>query len=476
MGMIIGFPTILIPALTAKNSQDVLHLTMEQASWCGSVGCIFQPLGSIIAGLALQPLGCKKSMMLLNIPLIACWLIVHFATSNYALYFANGLFGCVMGLTTAPGLRYVIEISEPSLRGILVASTSLFISLGFSFIIFLNSLTDWRQTAAISASIPLLCIIILFQVPETPMWLVSKGRSDAALKSLRWLRGWTDAETVREEYEKIVSFTKNQNQKLLKRQWSGKVAEYKNCPTVEEAELAEPASASQGLSERVRKMFKDMTRKEMLIPLTKCCIIFAINCFSGVPILRTYMVKIFDDLNLPVDPKKASVWVALMGMLGNIGCMFVIKKLKKKPLFLASLAGSALCLFSMAADLMGYLEGTVIASFHRWCHLTFAMALYFFWNLGIQPIAWSYLGEILPYKGRGPATSVASSFYFILTFVGIRTFPAMTEFLRLEGVLLFYAVVCVAGLFFTHFLPETEGRHLSDIQAQDKEGAETEKL
>lgn len=141
------------------------------------------------------------------------------------------------------------------------------------------------------------------------MWLVSKGRSDAALKSLRWLRGWTDAETVREEFEKIVSFTKNQNQKLLKRQWSGKVAEYKNCPTVEEAELAEPASTSQGLSERVRKMFKDMTRKEMLIPLTKCCIIFAINCFSGVPILRTYMVKIFDDLNLPVDPKKASVSV-----------------------------------------------------------------------------------------------------------------------------------------------------------------------
>lgn len=45
-------------------------------------------------------------------------------------------------------------------------------------------------------------------MPETPVWLLSRGKEKEALKSLCYLRGWTTPDQVREEFDQLVAYTK----------------------------------------------------------------------------------------------------------------------------------------------------------------------------------------------------------------------------------------------------------------------------
>lgn len=45
------------------------------------------------------------------------------------------------------------------------------------------------------------------QIPDSPIWLLSKGRKDDALQALRWLRGWTSEEKVKVEFDKMCLYT-----------------------------------------------------------------------------------------------------------------------------------------------------------------------------------------------------------------------------------------------------------------------------
>lgn len=48
---------------------------------------------------------------------------------------------------------------------------------------------DWRNLALVGASLPLPFLILMFIIPETPRWYISKGKTKLSRKSLQWLRG-----------------------------------------------------------------------------------------------------------------------------------------------------------------------------------------------------------------------------------------------------------------------------------------------
>lgn len=85
----------------------------------GSISYICQPLGSLLSGVILEPVGRKWSMMAVNVPVLAGWLLFYWSTTPAMLYAASCILGLSVGFMEAPILTYVGEISQPSLRGVL---------------------------------------------------------------------------------------------------------------------------------------------------------------------------------------------------------------------------------------------------------------------------------------------------------------------------------------------------------------------
>ena len=110
-------------------------------------------------------------MMVTTIPFVFAWIIFHQATTVNMLFFAMALTGLTGGLLEAPVLTYVAEITQPHLRGLLSATSTVAVILGVFTQMLTGSLVNWRTVALINITYPVLCCLSLYMVPESPVWL-----------------------------------------------------------------------------------------------------------------------------------------------------------------------------------------------------------------------------------------------------------------------------------------------------------------
>ena len=114
-------------------------------------------------------------MMLTNIPIVIAWLVYHYASNPAMLFTALAITGLTGGLLEAPVLTYVAEVTQPNLRGMLSATSSMSVVFGVFTQMLSGSLAHWRTVAMINLAYPIVCFIALCLVPESPHWLA--GRS-----------------------------------------------------------------------------------------------------------------------------------------------------------------------------------------------------------------------------------------------------------------------------------------------------------
>lgn len=81
-----------------------------QYRYVAGAAYIGQPIGSLISGFIVDPLGRKPSMILANVPYIISWILLYFSTNKINIYFAESLVGLGAGLMEAPVITYIGEI------------------------------------------------------------------------------------------------------------------------------------------------------------------------------------------------------------------------------------------------------------------------------------------------------------------------------------------------------------------------------
>ncbi|CAI8611500.1 unnamed protein product [Vicia faba] len=149
---------------------------------------------------ALSDLLGRRPMLIISSLLYFLSSLVMFWSPNvYILLFARLLDGLGIGLAVTLVPLYISEIAPPEIRGLLntlpqfTGSAGMFFSYCMVFGMSLANSPSWRLMLGV-LSIPSLFYFALtvFLLPESPRWLVSKGRMLEAKNVLQGLRGCQD--------------------------------------------------------------------------------------------------------------------------------------------------------------------------------------------------------------------------------------------------------------------------------------------
>ncbi|KAJ8941213.1 hypothetical protein NQ314_010461 [Rhamnusium bicolor] len=298
----------------------------------------------------------------------------------------------------------------------------------------------WRTVAWLSniyAIVP--CILICF-IPESPAWLVSKGRIEQAAKSLRWIN-------------KYQPQPENRNESLAELQLHFLQKEHQQ-------KLEEQDRRGSGGFAKLKEFFKPTGYKPIVILFG----LFFFQQFSGIYITLFYSVTFFKEVGSTLNPYLASVLIGTVRMIMSCVNTYLLRTFHRRPLVMISGICMGICMGFSGLFTYWIKEGT---STQNWVPVLLLLLYVITSMIGLLPIPWTMTAELFPIEIRGVAHSIAYSIANVLMFASVQSYWALNDiFGGAAGIQWFFAVVSVlASVYVFIFLPETHGKKLSEITA-----------
>lgn len=458
IGISTSYPTVLISALTGLNDEnnpnESLEITAAQVSWLAGINYIGKLFGSLSSGFVSETLGRRTAMLLINIPHLLAFLLFYFSTSTWNVFVAIILLGFGSGFLKAPSSCFVAEISEVSIRGILISMSTIALTVGPLIIFSLGALTAWRNIALYCGVIQILTTILLCFIPESPMWLLSKERDEKSMKSLRWYRGWVPQEVVQQEFDSMTRHRESTN-------------------SCEDCKIAMTKCTHRSKSVNISQNVKELIQRRTLKPFTILMAIAVASFYSGSHHLSAYMVQILNTYHSPISPNVGTIIVSVTGLLGTFAGIIGIKMLGKRKSYLIALVGVVVSSFTLTVYGYLYLPKNV-KSYEQELNTDDSddsvVPLIFFCSMRLfttvtMLIPLAMLSELYSQRARSMATAVTTALNNLLTFTAIKSFYNLEHFFDLPTALGVYCAIGIIGFVVLYnILPETEGRTLEDIE------------
>ncbi|HUQ97364.1 MAG TPA: sugar porter family MFS transporter, partial [Chitinophagaceae bacterium] len=383
-----------------------------------ALGCM---LGCLLAGGLSEKYGRKVALMIAASIFAVSSLAMALAPSLSLFIAARFVAGIGVGMASMLSPMYIAEVSPAALRGRMVALNQLTVVIGIlvtnlvNYTLRNNGDEAWRWMFGFGL-IPsaLFCVGILF-LPESPRWLIKKGKHDRAKKVLSRI---------------------------------GK-------PHIVNATLSQ---MEQAVSKETKMDFSLPFRKPFAAALVAGVVLAVFQQFCGINVVFNYSTTIFESMGFnKSDQLMQTVFIGAVNLFFTFVALLLVDKLGRKPLMLLGAAGLAVLYILIAQFLeINALLSTVL--------LLAAIGLY---ACTLAPVTWVLISEIFPVKVRSEATTIAVvclwAAYFILTF----TFPILAELMGgIAQTFYIYAAICfIAAFFIWKKVRETKGIALEDMDS-----------
>ncbi|XP_060837389.1 facilitated trehalose transporter Tret1-like isoform X2 [Rhopalosiphum padi] len=428
--------TVIIGALSDNsNENEWLTMTIEQMSWFGSLLYLCTPLGSIISSLVLNRLGHKNCMIITNIPFLVSQIMFFYAENVETMYACSIIMGLGVGFSGGPFSAYIGEVCEPKLRGALMSATNVFFFGGSLLFTTIYAITrQWRLTVLANMAIPIITIVILCMSPDSPLWLLSKGKNEKAQRTLGKLRGWVTHDKCSNEFHEMVVFmSANKNS----------------------------TNDKNGSKNDSECSWKQLFKPDVLKPFRLLLIYFFFsNLLSGVP-FGPYLVVVLLTFGADVDVQWTVAFSLGIAIVGGILTVFLVNRLGKRFLTLTTLSICSICYISIGLIGVYWTDTNQIKS---WLLLISFFISTFVASFGIMPIGWILLTEIFPMKSRNITCSICSTLSFVLTFFMTKYYPNVVDLVDFYNTFTIFGFGGLIGCVYFYFcLPETENKTLQEI-------------
>lgn len=437
-GLLFGYDWVVIggakifyePFFALEDSAALRGWAMSSAL----VGCL---VGALLSGVWSDKYGRKKMLI------IASFLFVLSAigtgavdTISYFIFYRI-VGGLGIGIASNISPVYIAEVSPAKVRGKFVSLNQLTIVLG----ILLAQLVNWQigdyytqGSDVLSAAsvewawrwmfwaelIPAALFFGLsFVIPESPRWLATVQRWDAAHKTLKRVGGEQYAQNT---LEGLKSLTGNTSEDKI--EW------------------------------------KALFRPEMRLVLTIGIVLAVFQQWCGINVIFNYAHEIFSSAGYAVSDVLMNIVVTgVINVVFTLLAIYTVDKWGRRRLMCVGSAGLAVIYL-----ILGTCYYVGVSGWPMLLLVVLAIACY---AMSLAPVVWVVLSEIFPVKVRGMAIALSTFFLWVACFILTYTFPLLNEAIGAAGIFWIYGGVCLAGfLFIRAYLPETKGKTLEELEKE----------
>ncbi|CAH0550122.1 unnamed protein product [Brassicogethes aeneus] len=381
-------------------------------------------------------IGRKKVIMIMGVIQIVAWSLVSVANNVYVFYLSrcvNGLGdGCLF--TALP--MYIGEVSNPKVRGRWGNILTFNIYFGQCLINIIGSNFSIVHTAYIVLVVPIVFLVIFYFFPESPYYLVMKGKEEEAKAALKWL---TRKDNIEEDFLQLKYDVARQMSETGT--WCDL---FKN--------IAYRKALYAGLFLRISQQL------------------------GGISVFAIYTQFIFAKAGTNMSPSNASIIFTGLICILNFIAGFTIDKFGRRPAYMVSsfFSGVVLFLLSCYFYIDDYQIEIDLSSF-KWVPLAGMMVFVFTYSFGLGVVPTLMLGELFSASIKSKGLCFLTIIFGVLVGSLTKLFHILESNYGLFCPFLLFSLSSLIGTILTvYFVPETKGKTLEEIQ-QALKGEKKEK-
>jgi sugar porter (SP) family MFS transporter len=440
-GFLFGYDTAVISG-TISQVGTQFGLDSLASGWY--VGCAL--IGSIAGVLGAGPLsdciGRKKTMFVAAVLFLICAVGCAFAPDFTTLVIFRIVGGVGIGVVSIVSPLYIAEVSAARYRGTLVLLYQLAITIGFLGAYLVNyGLAVYAQGGSVLLSDPGMRLIfhsevwramlgmlvvpavifgmLIFFIPESPRWLLLKGREQKSLAVLGLIYSREDA-------------------------------------------VSEMNSTKDAIGKDVKADWHLLLRPGIMRAVLIGSAIAILGQFMGVNAVLYYGPTIFEDSGLSQGSSLLNqTLVGVVNFLTTIIAVMIIDRVGRKKLVYWGVSGMIVGLLLIA---FYFMKGAVLGIPPVWL-LVFFLFYIFCQAISISAVIFVLLSEMYPIRVRAMAMSISGFSLWVGTYLIGQLTPVMLEGLTPAGTFLLFAAMCVPYMLIVwKLIPETTGKSLEEIE------------
>jgi sugar porter (SP) family MFS transporter len=416
-GFLFGFDTAVISGVE-KSIQALFDLSPSWQGFTISSALIGTVAGALIAGNPSDKYGRKPVLFIIAFLFALAAAGSALANNMWSFIAFRFIGGIAVGASSVTAPMYISEISPAALRGRMTALFQFNVIFGIlmayvsNYLISRTGEHSWRWMLAVGGMPAVAWFFLLFLVPESPRFLVKKGKIAEAKKVL-----------VKIETQDI------------------------------EAEISDITSS---LVQQKDKLFSGRYVK----PISIAFLVAMFNQFSGINAILYYAPRIFELTGLSsAESMFQPVIIGITNGIFTILGLLIIDKVGRKKLLITGSIGMAICLGLIARAF--YLQ-----HFGGYELLIFLVCYIVFFAFSTGAVIWVLISEVFPNSVRGQGQSLGSFTHWFFAALITFLFPIIAgeyEFGSGYAFTFFSNMMLVQAIVVWKYFPETKGKTLEEL-------------
>ncbi|XP_028039554.1 facilitated trehalose transporter Tret1-like [Bombyx mandarina] len=417
--------------LQSEDSPTGRPLTSTEFYWVASVSSLAAMFGvSAFAALA-DGLGRKIGVVAVAAVQALCWIIKLCPSTTVTLIIARICSGLGAGGAFAIVPMYIKEISQNNIRGTLGVIMTISQNAGYLIMYSMGAYMEYYTVLWIAAVPPILNLLLMLFAPESPAFLLKKGKVSEATEVIAGLRGLNIDDNV--VLNEINEIRKEDDF-------------YKSIPNIS-----------------FFGIFKQpVWRRGFLIMF----VIITTHGLNGVFTIVTYASTILRASGITLNPELQLLSIPTFMIISSALSITLVERMGRKFLLAGTYIVSAFACGTLATTLLMQENGFATPG---WLPIVAIVATVSCYAAGILPLPFVIMSEMFNFQIRAKVMSCIITTGWLMSFVQAASFGPITEILGSSAAFYFFAFMnffgAVAALFF---LPETKGKSVEEIEFELK--------